>query len=193
MLTALVAVAALAPGAALASGHDATISVGDATVAPGETASVPVVLSRAPGGLSGFDVRLTVTDGSVASVTNATVGSPVDDVANVSVGGDGSVVRVAGVDGTDAVADGDTDVRLATVTVRGETAGETSLAVTAIEGLQSDNGSRLAARAENGTVGVETAATTTVASETTGSSGPGFTVGVAALAAVAASLLATRR
>jgi len=199
-LVVVVAVAAaVASGAAVAADHDATVAVENGTVAPGETAELSVAVDRAPDGLSGFDVTLTVADGSVARVANASVAAPVDDVANVSVSDDGTTVRVAGVDGTDAVGEDAADVRLATVTLRGEAAGETRLAVGPIHGLQSDAGDPLVAQTANGTVTVEASAAGDSGSNdestdgSTGGSTPGFTALGGALAVVVAALAATRR
>lgn len=187
-LIAIAAVAAaVASGAAVAADHDAAITVENGTVAPNETAELSVAVDRVPDGLSGFDLTLTVADGSVARVENASVAPPVDDVANVSVSDDGTTVRVAGVDGADAVARNDTEVRLATVTLRGEATGETRLAVGAVNGLQSDGGERIAARTTDGTVTVEGAA------DATDGSTPGFTALAAAVAVIGGALAAARR
>lgn len=187
LLFAVALAAAAASGAAAASDHGVAVGPENATVGPNETATVPVTLDRAPEGVSGFDLTLAVGNESVATVANASVAAPVDDVANVSVGGDGQTVRVAGVDGTDAVADGATDVRLATVTVRGEAPGETRLTVAAVDGLQSDAGEPFAVRPANSTVTVESSETGTDGST------PGFTAVVAVLAVVGAALAAVRR
>jgi len=187
-LVVVVAVAAaVASGAAVAADHEATITVENGTVAPNETADLSVAVDRAPDGLSGFDLTLTVADGSVARVENASVAPPVDDVANVSVSDDGTTVRVAGIDGTDAVGENDTAVRLATLTLRGEATGETRLAVGAVHGLQSDDGDRVAARTTDGTLTVEGAGGTTDGST------PGFTALVAAVAVIGGALAAARR
>ena len=37
----------------------------------GETLSVPIILSEAPNGISGFDLMVTLDDSSVASITDA--------------------------------------------------------------------------------------------------------------------------
>ena len=198
---ALVAVAAIAAavasGAVVAADHDATITVENGTAAPNETANLSVAVDRAPEGLSGFDVSLTVADGSVARVENASVAPPLDDVANVSVSDDGTTVRIAGVDGTGAVGENAGDVRLATVTVRGETTGETRLAVGTVHALQSDGGDPVAAQTTSGTLTVEGSASTgdgsTAGGATTDGSTPGFTALVAAVAVVAAALVAARR
>lgn len=197
-LLAVVAVAAAAAsGGAVAADHDATVGVGNGTVAPDETTNVSVAVDRAPDGLSGFDLTLTVADGSVARVANASVAPPVDDVADVSVSDDGTAVRVAGVDGTDAVGGDAADVRLATVTLRGEAAGETRLTVEEVHGIQSDGGDALAVRTANGTVTVgesgSAADGSTADGSTTDGSTPGFTALVAALAVVATALAAARR
>ena len=202
LLTVVAVAAAAASGGAVAADHDATVGVGNGTVAPDETTNVSVAVDRAPDGLSGFDLTLTVADGSVARVANASVAPPVDDVADVSVSDDGTAVRVAGVDGTDAVEGDAADVRLATVTLRGEATGETRLAVEEVHGIQSDGGEGLAVRTTNGTVTVgesgsaadgSAAGGSAAGGSTTDGSTPGFTALVAALAVVAAALAAARR
>ncbi|WP_092920070.1 PGF-CTERM sorting domain-containing protein [Halorubrum sodomense] len=187
LLFAVAVAAAAASGAAVASDHGVAVGPENATVDANGTATVPVTLSRAPEGVSGFDLTLAVGNESVATVANASVAAPVDDVANVSLSDDGETVRVAGIDGTDAVADNATDVRLATVTVRGEAPGEVRLTVVAVHGLQSDGGDPLAVRTANGTVTVESSAAATDGST------PGFTAVVAVLAVVATALAAVRR
>jgi len=202
-LVVVVAVAAaVASGAAVAADHEATITVENGTVAPNETADLSVAVDRAPAGLSGFDVTLTVADGSVARVEDASVAPPLGDVANVSVSDDGTTVRIAGIDGTDAVGENAGDVRLATVTLRGEAAGETRLAVGTVHALQSDGGDPVAAQTTSGTLTVEESGSTGDGSTGDASAGdgsatdgstPGFTALVAAVAVVAATLVAARR
>lgn len=195
LLLVIAVTAAVVSGAAVASDHDATVTVGNGTVGPNETTTVSVAIDRTSGGLSGFDLGLTVADGSVARIANASVADPADDITNVSVSDDGTTVRIAGVDGTDSVEGNATNVRLASVTLRGEAAGETRLSVGAVHGLQSDSGDRLATQTANGTVTVEepAAAENGSADGSTDGSTPGFTPLIGALAVIGAALVAARR
>lgn len=192
---ALVVGLAVAPSAAVADGHETALTVGDATTATGESATVAVTLGEVSDGVAGFDVTLAVADSDVATVDSASVADDFDGVANVSVGENGETVRIAGVDGDDSVTGSAADVRLAAVTLAGESAGETTLAVDTVHHLDADTGDDIATQSTDGTVSVtgETEASMDATTETTGGSGPGFTALAALLAVVGAALIAARR
>lgn len=183
---------------ATAQGDAVPLRVGDATVSPNGTATVPVTLARAPAGVAGFDLTLAVADPAVAQVGSASVADPLADVANVSIAPDGSTVRLAGLDGSGSVEAGAGEVRLATVTVRGVEAGTTGLRVEAVHALETDDGEPVPTTHENGTVAVEAGTATPPATDsatttTSGGSGPGFTALAALAVALAAGAVAGRR
>ena len=117
----------------------------DEPAAVGETATVPVVVGEAEGGVGAYNLTVAVEDPDVATVVDAEVaGDP--GIRDVDVAPDGSyvTVRAALMDTADAG-----EVTVATVTVAGEAAGETELTV-AVETLGDEAGRPYAVTAEEG-------------------------------------------
>lgn len=133
--TLVVCIGVLSAFAGSAAGAD--LSGTNATVAPGETAEVPIELAATPAGLSGYTVTVEVDDAGVASVANATYPDAFAMTSQPAIE-DGSVTLRA-VDVGRSVEPGATDVRLATVVVRGEAPGETALRV-AVRQVDDDDG-----------------------------------------------------
>lgn len=113
------------------------------------TTAVPLTLSEAPTGVSGFTVVATVADPSVASVTNATLADAFA-AGTVTVGPDNESVRVAGVDFEERIEPGDENVALGAVNLTGGTRGETTLALRVVR-LDDDHGEGVAAGTNAGT------------------------------------------
>ncbi len=143
---------ALGASAAAQTADDPAVNVENASVSPAETERVTVTLSDAPGGLSGYSLRITLGDDDTAALTNASTADQFG-LANATVGADG--VTLSAVDTDDAVGPGATDVVLGAVTIRGETAGTTELAVTPTR-VDDDSGTAVAPATAGGTVTVET-------------------------------------
>lgn len=93
---------------ALASGADAT----DATANASGDATVQVALDDAPEGLAGYKLELTVDGGTVTGASYPDHYQPTTDPI---VSDDGRAVTIEAADVQDAVEDGASDVRLATV------------------------------------------------------------------------------
>jgi MYXO-CTERM domain-containing protein len=141
-LIVLLAVAAAAGGAAAApTPADGDLSVGDVRVEPGETAETAVALSTVPDGLSGYNVTVRVVDPSAATIVDASVPEAYSlSEARVVDGGAAAVLKA--VDANEAVQPGDTAVPFGTVTLRGESPGETRLRV-AVTQVDDDDGGRV--------------------------------------------------
>jgi hypothetical protein len=122
-IAALVAVALLVAAPVLAAGTTTVTVRGDDRASVSETVTVDVVVTAADGGVGAQDLTVELSDPTVASITGAEAsGDP--GLETVEVADDGSSVRVrAALMNT---SDSGT-VTLATVTVRGESAGETRL------------------------------------------------------------------
>lgn len=127
------------------------VSVGDVSVESGATASVPVSLSSAPSGLSGYTLVVEVSNPDVATLESATVASAFG-MTNVTSIDDGYRLKAADVDS--AVESGASDVRLATLTVRGADGGRTDVAVS-VEQVDDDGGDRVAPETDDGRITVE--------------------------------------
>ena len=106
----------------------------------GGTVSVPIVLSSAPGGLSGYRITVSLSDPSIATITS--VAFP--DWAGLKSSSalpSGQVV-LQGIDLSQQVPVGGTNVILATLTMRGSAEGSTSIVITLDPsiGVQDRNG-----------------------------------------------------
>ncbi len=112
---------------------DQTVSVelSDDSIASGGSTEADVVLGEAPGGVSGFDLSVEVSDTSVATIESVSVeGTEFSTVGeSSSVSSDGSSATVEAADLSESVPDGTSDVALATVTLSGENPGEAEVSV----------------------------------------------------------------
>ena len=106
----------------------------------GGTVSVPIVLSSAPGGISGYRITVSLSDTSVATITSV-VFPDWASLKSSSTLPSGQVV-LQGVALSQGVPVGATDVTLATLTVKGTATGSTSIVVTpdSSMGVQDRNG-----------------------------------------------------
>jgi len=117
----------------------------DEPTAVGGTTTVPVVVETVEGGVGAYDLTVSVADPDVATVVGAEVaGDP--GARDVEVAPDGSNVsiRAALMD-----TDDEGEVTVATVTVAGEAAGSTGVAVS-VETLGDEEGRAYAVTAEEG-------------------------------------------
>ena len=212
---ALLAALLLVGGAGTATADDgAQLTVTNATVADNETKTLRLALSRAPAGLSGYEVTLELPASGVAEITNASYPDAFRLTTDPEIAGDGQRVTLEA-----AVTDtppGATNVTLATVAVTGTGGGTTAVRVTDAQ-VDADNGSRVAPAYGSGSIAVEPLSNeggrsgngdgSTVdpagdpaddpggddASSSTTAAGPGFGVVVALAALLAVALLARRR
>jgi len=134
-VVALAVVGLVAGGAAAGAQTTPTVEPGDATIAAGETTTVAVTLSAAPDGLAGFNLTIETTGGT-ARVVGA---SAADDYGITTERVEDGRATLEGVDIDENVRAGATDVRLGTVTVRGESAGETDLSAS-VRRMDDDDG-----------------------------------------------------
>lgn len=175
-LTLVLATVTLGAGTVTAQNAPA-LSVGNATTSVGSTARTSVALTRAPNGVSGFNVTLRVENGSIATISSATpMGNYSLKRENVSA--DGTTAWVRAVDVNENYQNNSTDVPIARVTVRGNATGKTTLVATpsAAQGVQNDNGDRMHPADGRGSVSV-TAATSGGSGGSTGSSTGGGSTG----------------
>ncbi|PSQ14541.1 hypothetical protein BRD02_08995 [Halobacteriales archaeon QS_8_69_73] len=134
-VVALTVVGLVAGGAAAGAQTTPTVDPGDATVAAGETTTVAVTLSATTDGLAGFNLTVETTDGT-ARVVGASVAA---DYGITTERVEDGRATLEGVDIDENVRAGATDVRLGTVTVRGESAGETDLSAS-VRRMDDDDG-----------------------------------------------------
>ncbi|WP_424016797.1 PGF-CTERM sorting domain-containing protein [Halorientalis pallida] len=216
---ALLAGLLLVGGTGTATADDgAQLTVTNATVEDNETSTLRLALSRAPAGLSGYEVTLELSEGGVAEITNASYPDAFRLSTDPAIAGDSQRVTLEA-----AVTDtppGATNVTLATVEVTGTGGGTTAVRVTDAQ-VDADNGSRVAPAYSPGSVAVEPLSNdgggTASGDETDGedapadsspadpaddpggdgstteAAGPGFGVVVAFAALLAVALLARRR
>ncbi|RXK50133.1 PGF-CTERM sorting domain-containing protein [Halorientalis pallida] len=217
---ALLAGLLLVGGAGTATADDgAQLTVTNATVDENETSTLRLALSRAPAGLSGYEVTLVLSESGVAEITNASYPDTFQLTTEPAITGDGQRVTLEA-----AVTDtppGATNVTLATVEVTGTGGGTTAVRVTDAQ-VDADNGSRVAPAYSAGSVAVEPLSNdgggtqngdetgddspegsspaapaddpgSDESSTPTGAAGPGFGVIVALAALLAVALLARRR
>ncbi|WP_299267212.1 PGF-CTERM sorting domain-containing protein [Halorientalis sp.] len=211
----------LVGGAGTATADDgAQLTVTNATVDQNETSTLQLALSRAPAGLSGYEVTLTLSDSGVAEIRDASYPDSFQLTTDADIAGGGQRVTLEA-----AITDtppGATDVTLATVNVTGTGGGTTAVRVTDAQ-VDADNGSQVAPAYSPGSVAVEPlsnngadtgngdetdsdapepedAASSDPAddpggdeSTTTEAAGPGFGVVVAFAALLTVALLARRR
>jgi|GEM_PF-4985838 len=175
-LVVLVGLAVLCAPMIAASEH-ATMSVADATVTNGETATVAVTLSEAPDGLAGFDVIVEVDDPGTATISDAAVDSGMSP-SNASIASDGASVQLRAADGNKQFQAGDGPFTVATVSLRSEAVGETTLGI-AVDQVDDDDGSRIDPAVDGGRLTVTTAddETPTETETDTGDSGTGGDTG----------------
>jgi hypothetical protein len=150
----VLAVVAAATGGVAAADH-ATVTVDGGTVAAGETVTLNVTLDRAPADLRTYAVTASVNDTSVAVVD----GAETDDLpvaARVQNATDASVT-VEGIDlspsGEGAIAEGDEDVLLAQVRLRGVSPGTVAVTLS-LDSVADADSEPVALAVENATVDV---------------------------------------
>ena len=139
-------------GAATAQTDSPTIRVESATVQPGETATVDVVLTSAPEGLAGYAIDLSVGN-SNALIQGASYPDAFGLTSEPTLSEDGSRITLEAADLNEQVQPGATDVVLATVEVSSGMAGDITLSVEPLQ-FDADGGSAVDPVSESGTVTV---------------------------------------
>jgi len=150
----------------IAMAETLTFDPQEISVKPGETATVDLVLSDAPGGLSGYRTQVMIDTPGIAEITSFTF--PAWAELNEAEGVPGVRVQVTGVDLNVMVEKNSKDVVLATLTIRGISEGNVILGLEDAF-FDDDRDSRIIPDTENGTIVVSTSppVTVTVSSNTT--------------------------
>ena len=122
------------------------------TVTAGHTVQYAVVIDAAPAGLSEYNVTVSLTEPSIGEITAVTYPAWATTQESNSLPAD-SVSMQAG-DTMNTVGTGAANVTLCTLTVRGDTAGETNLTITSIQ-IDDDSGGQYTAETTDATLIVE--------------------------------------
>lgn len=153
LLVVLVVFASIAMAMTWSSVRAATsmLTAQGGNVAIGGTIQVPIVLDNAPNGVAGFDLIITLSNGSVGSITGADVmDMGLTTIALIS----GSEVRVRAVDFNKLVESGVTGATLATLSIQGTKRGATDVNIQVVR-LDDDHGSPIIADVLPGAVNVK--------------------------------------
>ena len=126
------------------------LSVGGASVLPGQSASIPIVLSEAPSGISGFRLDITLSDPAVAEIVAASL--PNYGLTQTDMNSSSNVMIVAA-DLNGLISVGSTNFTLATLDILGTGTGSTLINV-AVSALDDDDGFNVAASVNAGTFSV---------------------------------------
>lgn len=127
--------------------------VNGATVGPGDTASLEVVLSEVPEGLAGFELTLGLETADVGSIRGGEYPDHFGMTTEPTVGVDRRTVTIEAADLEDEITPGATGVTLATVDVEGTTTGDTAVRVTEAR-FDADGGARIDPSVATGTLTV---------------------------------------
>jgi hypothetical protein len=125
--------AVTAAGTTAAQSDEPTVRVVGSDVTTSGSASVQVVLSTAPEGLSGYYLRLSVDGTDVARIDGASYPDSFSMTSEPEVEADGQTVLLEAADLDDAIQPGSTDVTLATVDLSGVAPGETRVTVEPVQ------------------------------------------------------------
>jgi 2',3'-cyclic-nucleotide 2'-phosphodiesterase (5'-nucleotidase family) len=128
------------------------LAASSTTVANGETGAVNLTLTTTEG-FSGGQVTVSLSNGSVARITGASYGDALGLTREPEVANDGSSVVLRAADVDHRIEPGATDVRLATVTVRGESAGTSRVNVT-VSSFDNETGAPASFAVRDGQVSV---------------------------------------
>jgi PGF-pre-PGF domain-containing protein len=127
-----------------------SFSTGQACLDAGEETEVVITMSRAPLGLAGYEMDVSVADPDVAAITGASF--PAWATLNLSRATDTGLMMRA-VDLEDAVCAGDEDVVLGTVRVKGLIGGASDLVIS-VRQIDGDGGALVTTRANTSRVAV---------------------------------------
>jgi hypothetical protein len=150
-----------------ASAADPTLTIDDTSVPVGGTANVTLALNEAPQGIAGFDLNVSLDDGSVAEIERVRIGAGFGSPEGSTEVYDGDTAAYAsGIDFERNYEDGARDVRLVVVEIAGVAEGETTLDVTRTN-IDNDRGDNVAPALDTGVVAVGQPLPETTTPETT--------------------------
>jgi endoglucanase len=122
------------------------------------TTAASITLSSAPNGLSSFKLKVSVKDTSIATITDASLPNTLKAFdSETKVVDDGSSVILKAVDPSQNIQSGATDIELATVSLNGQSQGETKIAV-AVQAIDNDNGNAIPVQTTGAMLSVTTGA-----------------------------------
>jgi uncharacterized protein (DUF2141 family) len=130
-----------------------------ASLTPGETTELNLTLERAPEGLAGYNLTVSVAVGTSDEVSVADATAPDifnNSVTETTIESNNQTVEIRATDITTVVEANETDISLGTITVAAdETADVSEIPVTvSVSGIDDDSGSPIDVRTDNGTVSV---------------------------------------
>jgi hypothetical protein len=135
-------------------GQTVSVRISNGTVNPDGTTTASIMLSGAPNGVAGYDLTLTVANSSVATVTNASIPDTfIAPGGGISIADDGSSATIRAADLQQNIQSGATDITLATVTLTGQSAGETGISLS-VDTIDDDNGSSMSLSTTGATLSV---------------------------------------
>jgi hypothetical protein len=135
-------------------GPTVSVQLSNGTVSPDGTTTGSIMLSEAPNGVAGYDITLSVSNSSAATVTNATIPDTfIAPGGGVSIADDGSSVTIRAADLQQNVQSGASDIKLATATLTGQSAGETGVSLS-VDTIDDDNGSSMSLSTSGATLTV---------------------------------------
>ena len=130
-----------------------TLTAQSATIAVGELTSIPIILSEAPNGVSGFDIIVSLSKASVGSIIEADFPSMgLAQYTQIS----SSEVRLKAVDLSGVVESGATNIVLANLTIQGVKKGTADIQIS-VSMLDDDSGYPIVAEIVNGALTVKKA------------------------------------
>ena len=127
-----------------------TVSASNVTVSPGEQGATELTIDKVPDGLKIWNLTVTISDPSVATIKNATGGDG-DGVTVVS--NSGNQITIQGSDLGFSVQSGATDVSLGTINLHQFSSGNAEIRVS-INSLENDNSMSINPAVDNGTITV---------------------------------------
>ncbi len=115
-----------------------TVSVESATVNVNETTSIDITLDSAPNGLSGYMISISLSNPSIAEITNVSLPSWATDMGTTFNSGSAAI---SAADFGNAIQPNATNIPLATLTIKGNQVGTTEvlLSVTSMKDDQIPN------------------------------------------------------
>lgn len=127
-----------------------TVTIQSGATDAGQTVSIPIILSEAPSGFSGYDVTVTLSNAVVANI----VGADIPDFGLVQKNlVSTSEIRLSVVDLNGLISTGATNVLLASVTILGIDEGQTTVSIQ-INAMDDGGGFPINPQALSGTVDV---------------------------------------
>lgn len=122
-------------------------------VGTGGMVDATISLSEAPSGLSGYELTVHVDDTAVATLTDGTYPDSFSLVDEMDAADDGSSITLKAADIKDRITEGASDIELATVTLRPQSAGETSVGIT-VDQIDADDGTMVSSATMAGSLTV---------------------------------------